>query len=257
MTTPVIEEQRGAYRVNLAVFEGPLDLLCYLIKKHDLAIRDIPIALLTEEYLRYLDTMQALNIDLAGEFLLMAAELLHCKSEMLLPVAPTGEEDEADPRADLVRRLLEYQRFKDAAERLRTRQMLHREVFRPLRPEALPEAGEAPIEGNVYHLIAAFDTVLRRMPKEAQQAIAVDRISVNQRIFELIPVIAAGRTLPLEELLPTPLTRFAVVVTFLALLEMSRLRMITVFQGGHLETIYVTGTMEEVPHGTIGVEGYS
>lgn len=240
----VITEQGGEYHVNLPLFEGPLDLLLYLIKKHDLDIHDIPIALLTEEYHRCLDTMEALNIDLAGEFLLMAAELLHIKSQMLLPIAPVSDEDEEDPRADLVKRLQEYQRFKDAALRIGERQMLHREVFVPMRPEGLPEAGDAPIEGNVYHLIEAFERALRKVPKATYHTVAIDRVSVNQRIFELIERIKTGRTIALEELLPSPLIRYDVVVTFLALLEMAKLRMITVFQAGKFEPIYVTGTLQ-------------
>lgn len=241
----IITESAGEYRVNLPVFEGPLDLLLYLIKKHDLPIQEIPVASITEEYLRYLDTMKALNIDLAGEFLVMAAELLHIKSLMLLPVAPVTEEEEEDPRADLVKRLMEYQRFKDAANTLGERQMLHREVFLPMRPETLPEKGQGPVEGNVYQLIEAFELVLRRMPKEVYHTVAVDRVGVNQRILELIERIKAGQTLTLDALLPWPMTRYDIVVTFLALLEMTRLRMITIFQGGKEEPIYLTGTMIE------------
>ncbi|MBI4365796.1 MAG: segregation/condensation protein A [Deltaproteobacteria bacterium] len=239
----IISEHAGAYRVNLPVFEGPLDLLLYLIKKHDLPISDIPMAVVTEEYLRYLDTMEALNIDLAGEFLVMASELLHIKSQMLLPIPPAGEEEEEDPRADLVRRLVEYQRFKEAAQALTQRPTLHRDVFVPLQPERPPEPGAAPVEGNVYHLIEAFDRVLTRMPKATYHTVAVDRVSVNQRIFELVERILPDRPLALEELLPPTCIRYDIVVTFLALLEMARLNMIAVYQAGNDAPIYIVGKL--------------
>lgn len=241
----VITELGGEYRINLPVFEGPLDLLLYLIKKNDVPIRDIPVAVITDEYLRYLDTMKELDIDLAGEFVLTASELLHIKSQMLLPVPLSGDEEEDDPRTDLVRRLLEYQRFKDASVALAGLQMLNREVFVPMSPERPPDPGEAPIQGNVYSLIEAFDRVLKKMPKEIYHNVAVDRVSVNQRIMELVEMIKAGRTISLEDLLPTPLARYDVVVSFLALLEMARLKMITVFQAGKNEPLYITGTMRE------------
>ncbi|MBI2346328.1 MAG: segregation/condensation protein A [Deltaproteobacteria bacterium] len=174
----------------------------------------------------------------------MASELIHVKSQMLLPIPPAAEEEEADPRADLIRRLLEYQRFKEAARGLADRQLLYREVFIPLRPERPPEPGEAQVEGNVYHLIETFERILKRVPKELYHQVAVDRISVNQRIFELIDRIRPGRSCTIEDLLPEALTRYDIVVTFLALLEMVRLKMITLFQAGKFEPVYITGRGE-------------
>lgn len=251
MTQPVISEERGAYRINLPTFEGPFDLLLHLIRKHDLDIHDIPIAGLTTQYLAYLDTMQTLNIDLAGEFLVMAAELMHIKSQWLLPQAPALEEEQADPRADLVRRLLEYQRFKDAAAQLSSREMLLREVFVPLHqaPDlAAVEDAPAPIDGgSVYQLIEAFDRILQRMPLERFHTVAVDRVSVNQRIYELAARLQLDRTVELESLVPVPCARYDIVVTFLALLEMARLRMISLFQTAAEATLFVTALMELQP----------
>lgn len=248
---PVISEERGAYRVNLPLFEGPFDLLLHLIRKHDLNIHDIPIAELTTQYLAYLDTMQTLNIDLAGEFLVMAAELMHIKSQWLLPQAPAFEEEPDDPRADLVRRLLEYQCFKDAAAQLSSREMLLREVFVPLRqaPDlAAAEAVPAPIDGgSVYQLIEAFDRILHRMPSERFHTVAMDRVSVNQRIYELAARLQLDRTVELESLVPVPCARYDLVVTFLALLEMARLRMISLFQTAAEATLFVTALMELQP----------
>lgn len=253
----VITEQAGAYHVNLPAFEGPLDLLLYLIRKHDLDIQDIPMARLTEEYLHYLDTMKALDIDLAGEFLVMAAELMHMKSQLLLPMMPTSEDEELqDPRAQLVQRLLEYQRFKEAAATLERRPLLDRDVYRQLVeiPEEQQYSGPAPLrDGNVYQLVDAFDKILKRIPAEAYHSVAVDRINVNQRIYEIIELVRHGRPVVLERLLPERITRYDVVVTFLALLEMARLRMISLFQTSADESIYVTGVMEMDPEATAAV----
>lgn len=238
------------YRVNLDVFEGPLDLLLYLIKKNDLDIYDVPIAFILEEYVGYLDTLQDMNIDLAGEFLLLAAELAHIKSMMLLPDGggEATEDEGADPRADLVRRLLEYQRYKEASEALLKRSLLGRDVFvRREGAEAEAEAdGEMPIEASVYDLIGAFSTILKRIPQGKFHEVMVDRISVNERILQLVAIITKDATVSIRDLLPRPCTRYDVVITFLALLEMARLRAIRVYQGGMHDTIRVRGTLEQV-----------
>lgn len=240
-TTP-----NGHYRVNVEVFEGPLDLLHHLIKKNDLDIYDIPIAFVLEEYMRYLDTIKELDIDMAGEFLLMAAELAHIKSRLLLPEEPAGEEEEPDPRADLVRRLLEYQQFKQASESLANRQMLGREVFVPQTPERVEAPEDGPIEGHIYDLVEAFSRILKRVPAEAYHEVAVDRISINDRIYQIVELIRKDATITLQELLPGEVMRYDVVITFLALLEMCRLKMIRLYQSETLGPIYLQGALEEV-----------
>lgn len=245
---PVIQEAGGEYRINLPLFEGPMELLLYLIRKHDIAIRDIPIATLTEEYLSYLDTMKTLNVDLAGDFLVMAAELMHIKSQMLLPILPTtdGEDEGVDPRLDLVQRLLEYQRFKDAAQTLDERPVLQRDTFvagAPVPDDATTTP--APLaEGNVYQLIEAFDKVLRKIPIEAYHTVAVDRVSVSEKIYALMEKLSHDRPASLAALLPEAPSRYDLVITFLALLEMARLRMISLFQSGAHEQLYVTSTLQ-------------
>ncbi len=235
------------YRVNLEVFEGPLDLLMHLIKKNDLDIYDIPIAFVLEEYMRYLDTLRELDIDLAGEFLLMAAELVHIKSRLLLPDEEGGEaEEEFDPRSDLVRRLLEYQRYKGASEEFAERAMLGRDVFTQLAPERVPVENDGPVEGDVYELVEAFSKVLEKVPKQDFHDVAVDRISVNDRIYQIVGKLKKDRTVSLEDILPTPLGRYDVVITFIALLEMARLRMIRVYQTSACGTIHIQSTLEEV-----------
>ena len=244
-----INNTQNNYRVNLEAFEGPLDLLLYLIKKNDLDIYDIPIAFILEEYLRYLDTIKEMDIDLAGEFLLMSAELAYIKSKMLLPGETMDDaeaEEEIDPRADLVKRLLEYQRYKEASEDLLKRSMLGRDVFVSPKKIEQPEDDDKPLEANVYELISAFSQILQKMPKGKMHEVTVDRISVNARIFQIIEFIKKDVTISLEELLCESSSRYDVVVTFLAILEMARLKIIKVYQGGVQDTIRIRGSMEKV-----------
>jgi segregation and condensation protein A len=237
------------YRVNLEVFEGPLDLLLYLIKKNDLDVYDIPIAFVLEEYVKYIDSLQEMNIDLAGEFLLMAAELTLIKSRMLLPGeegAADDDEEEGDPRSDLVRRLLEYQRFKEASDRLMRRPMVGRDEFVRTEKEEVEADPEMPLEASVYDLVNAFSAILQRVPRSEIHKVAIDRISVNERIFQLIEAIKKDVTVSLDELMPDPITRYDLVITFLAVLEMARLKVIRVYQGGVHDTIRIRGTLENV-----------
>jgi len=236
------------YRINVEAFEGPLDLLLYLIKKNDLSITDIPIAFILEEYIKYLDSLKEMNIDVAGEFLLMAAELAYIKSKMLLPEEGRTEDEEEDPRTDLVNRLLEYQRYKEAAMKIAERSQLYRDVFVPMAAKKSDAADFVPadgmIEADVYELVDAFARILVRLPKEQFHNVAVDRISVNERIMELVDIIKKDAMFKIEDLFSRPVMRHMVVVTFLALLEMARLRMIKLFQ--QEKTIYLRGVMEEV-----------
>lgn len=245
-------EESTAYRVTLDQFEGPLDLLLYLIKQNDLDIVNIPIAFITEQYLQYIDAMGTIDVDVAGEFIVMAAELMQIKSQMLLPQAPALTEDEPDPRADLVRRLLEYQRYKEAALTLQERPQLEREVFLPLAPERAPKDVEGPIDGNVFYLVTAFQKILKRMPKDRYHEVRVDRISVNTKILSIVDELKAKKIMTLDQMIPENPTRFDVVVTFLALLEMGRLRMIQIHQAGKNEAIYVTAVMETIEGGDNG-----
>ncbi|MBI4224332.1 MAG: segregation/condensation protein A [Deltaproteobacteria bacterium] len=238
--------QAEAYKINLNQFEGPLDLLLYLVRKNDLNIYEIPISFITEEYLKYLGQMRELNIDVAGDFLQMAAELMLFKSRMLLPQEGEGEEEEGpDPQAELARRLLLYQRFKTAASLLTQRWMLGREVFKRGRQKITDgEEKEVPIQGEVYQLMQAFSKVLARLPKDVYHEVARDRISISDRIYQMIETLSTKKALTLEELLPDPLTRYDVVITFLALLEMTRLRMIRVHQEENFGKMLIRWAME-------------
>jgi segregation and condensation protein A len=220
-------------RVQLEIFEGPLDLLLHLIKKNEVSITDIPVAMITEQYLATLEVMQTLNLDVAGEFLVMAATLIHIKSRMLLP-ATDGEEDEeeggTDPREELVRRLLEYQRFKDAADELERREVLTRDVFvRSVAPaEAIPAAGFRDV--SVFELLAALKRVLDRLPKDVVHEVLLEKITVREKMTLLLDHLRTQRSILFESLFDGVTTRMEVVVTFLAMLELVKVRAIRIFQ---------------------------
>jgi segregation and condensation protein A len=231
------EQMELPLKVRLETFEGPLDLLLYLIKKNEIDIYDIPISVIAQQYLEYLEIMKNLNLDVAGEFLLMAATLLHIKSKMLLP--PTGEEEEEkeeeDPRAELVRRLLEYQRFKEAAQQLVKGPLLDREVFvRSFFGDALAEKeAEEDVSGEVtlFDLLEVMKKVLEGLPAEDFQEISVEHLNIKDKILHIMERLWETESLAFTELYTASTPRREIVVTFLALLELLRLRMIRVYQG--------------------------
>jgi len=234
-----------AYSVKLPVFEGPLDLLLHLIRTHKLDIRDIPIALVTEQYLEYLDLMEALDLDVAGEFLVMAATLIHIKSRTLLPRPDPEQTDggpEEDPREALVRRLLEHQKFKAAAELLHERETLRSAQWtRPDGPIARI-AGEPPepeVEVDLFSLISAFRAVVERAKARPKMYLPTEQIPIEERIEQLLSRLSETEACGFEDLFADIQTRAGLVVTFLAILEMIRLKLIRVFQGGNLAPIRV------------------
>lgn len=218
--------------VQLEIFEGPLDLLLHLIKKNEVSITDIPIATITEQYLSTLELIQSLNLDVAGEFLVMAATLIHIKSRMLLP--PGEEEDEeeegGDPREELIRRLLEYQRFKEAAEELEKREILRRDVF--VRPSEVPDEMES-VEFerlSLFDLISALRHVLERFPEERVYEVTLERISVREKMSSLLDNLQRRGKVIFQSLFEAAVSRLEVVATFLAMLELVKIRAIRVVQ---------------------------
>jgi len=219
-------------RVQLEIFEGPLDLLLHLIKKNEVSIADIPIATITEQYLSTLELMQGLNLDVAGEFLVMAATLIHIKSRMLLPPGENEdeEEEEGDPREELIRRLLEYQRFKEAAEELERRELLSRDVF-VRRSEAPEEAETVGFESlSLFDLLSALRHVLERFPEEGIHEVTLDTISVREKMSFLLDELRRRGKVIFQSLFETATSRLEVVVTFLAMLELVKIRAIRVWQ---------------------------
>ena len=219
------------YTVRLEVFEGPLDLLLHLIKREQVDIYDIPIATITDQYLDYLNMMRSLNLDVAGEFLLMAATLLHIKSKMLLPSPLEEEEEEGeDPRAELVNRLLEYQKYKEAAARLHERDILDRDIFVQGYQGEVSEDGGL-IEVGVFELIEALKDVLNRSSLEAAYDITLDRITIEERIAQILEVVKLeGSGLLFSSLFSGASSKEDIIISFLAILELIRMRMIKVYQ---------------------------
>ncbi len=223
--------KRDSYTVKLEVFEGPLDLLLHLIKRNQVDIYDIPIATITEQYMDYLSMMRSLNLDVAGEFLLMASTLLQIKSKILLPSPPEEEEEEeGDPRAELVDRLLEYQKYKEAAARLNERGILDRDTFVHGNQEEETE-DRGFVEVGVFELIEALRNVLGRFTPEAAYDVTLDRMTIEERIAQILEVVKSeGSGFLFASLFSEASSKEDVIITFLALLELMRMRMIKVYQ---------------------------
>jgi segregation and condensation protein A len=228
-----------APRIQLPTFEGPLDLLLYLIRRDQLDIHDIPIAPITRSYMEYLELMRELNLDVAGEFMVMAATLIHIKSKLLVPVNPTeaqAGDDEAheDPREELVRRLLEFQRYKEAAGMLHQQAQVRAAIW--TRPDSvLPkrdDTGEEMLEAGLFDLIAAFKELLERRKTLLAHEVEPDGKSVEERMDEIVALVREGESLEFIALFETERTKRDMIVTFLALLELIRLKRIKVYQRG-------------------------
>jgi segregation and condensation protein A len=244
MSSPALPDARSSaetgspYAVKLPLFEGPLDLLLHLIRENEVEITDIPIARISEQYLATLELLRELDLDVAGEFLVMAATLAWIKSRMLLPSdGLAGEGEGPDPRAELVARLLEYQRFKEAAGELAGRRWLGRDVFeaRPSPQDPRPEA-EREIEVGLFELIEAYRRVLARAgPSAAPHEVEVETITVRERMRVVMDALELRPSLDFEECLVTaeglPVSRPVLVATFLAVLELSRLAALWIYQG--------------------------
>jgi segregation and condensation protein A len=220
------------HKVQLEMFEGPLDLLLHLIKKNEVSITDIPIAAITEQYLATLELMEMLSLDVAGEFLVMAATLVHIKSRMLLPPDETDleEDEEGDPRDELVRRLLDYQRFKEAAGELERRDILKRDVFvrstEP--PEQVETVGFESV--SLFDLIAALRAVLDRLPKDSVHQVELETVSVREKMSQILADLHRRGKAVFQELFTGAASRMEVVVTFLAMLELVKIRAVKIWQ---------------------------
>jgi segregation and condensation protein A len=228
--------QEEIYRVKLEnIFEGPMDLLVHLIKKNELDIYDIPIALVTEQYLQYLEWLKIMNIDYAGDFIVMASTLAQIKSRMLLP-ASAEDEDEDDPRHEIVKPLLEYLQMKSAAEQLSERHLLGEETFLRGRDqkEFLEIQQEEYIQVSLFELIDAFQKILEKIPSDQRMEFTADKISVKERITQITDMLEAKGSLTFIELFSDNPDKGEVIVTFLAILEMVKLALIRIVQ--HTQT---------------------
>lgn len=239
-----------ANQVSLDIFEGPLDLLLYLIKKEDLDINDIPISKLLNEYIQFIDMAQNLDIDLAGEFLEMAAELAYIKSKMLLPESSPEEDEGPDPRQDLVNKLLEYQKFKLAAGDLNQRNVLGRDVFRRLPTEVeLTEEGPL-VEADMEALLVAFQNVLKRLPQDKVHEIRGKVVGTAERLVQLTEFLRGKQQVSFEDLFEGDVTKPEVVVTFLAILEMGKQSFIKILQDRVFGRIVIVSQLSETTQNT-------
>jgi len=240
------------YSVRLPLFEGPLDLLLHLIKKNEVDIYDIPVALIAGQYLEYIDMMKELNLEVAGEFLVMAATLAQVKSRMLLPPkegVAGSEEDGADPRAELVKRLVEYKRFKDAAAELGEREGFWREVFAREAKGAWEESDEPAEEPlfnfGLFDLIDAFKRVLATVPEGRFHEIVGEGVSITEKINLILSRLEGVESITFESLFEGADGRPEVIVCFLALLELARIRAIKVLQVDEFGTIRIMKAVKE------------
>jgi segregation and condensation protein A len=228
-----------AFRISLPNFEGPLDLLLHLIREHQVDIFDIPISLITEKYLDYLQRMREINLDIAGEFLVMASTLAHIKSRLLLPRQEVAQqegaeaEEQNDPRAELVRRLLEYQKYKDAAETIAKQDILDRDVF-PRRvsadPIPIPDDEVGLMEISIYKLIEALDRVIKEAAPAYQHEVVRERVSLGEAIRRIAERVRTEQQITFFALFEGQRVRQQIVITFLAMLEMCKLKLIRIFQ---------------------------
>jgi segregation and condensation protein A len=240
------------YKVRVENFEGPLDLLLHLIKKNEINIYDIPIAMIAQQYLEYLEAMEELNLNVAGDFLVMAATLLQIKSKMLLPVDETVEDEEEgpDPREELVRRLLEYKAYKEAARHLDDQEKMWREIFWREQVASVEQVVEedVPLENvSLFDLVDALKEVLERNPDSKLIEIVPDNLTVRERMNLIVERLEGKDSVSFAALFEGPSHRVVIVVTFLALLELMRLRIARVFQAETFGPILVSRMFSLVP----------
>ena len=224
------------YKIRLDIFEGPLDLLLFLIKKNDIDITDIPIAKITEQYMEYIQMMKLLDLDIVGDFLVMAATLMQIKSKMLLPPDPTEEEaEEEDPRDELVRRLLEYKKFKEIADALKEKELRRKDFFartvdEDTQNQLREDAQEVYFEASLFDLINALSEALHKTPEEVIHEIVAEEYTVDQKIHDILHRLLEESKISLHKLFRSARSKEEIVVTFLAILELIRLKEIKAMQ---------------------------
>ncbi len=225
-------------KIKLDIFEGPLDLLIYLIKKDHLNVQDVSITKVVDQYLQFLELMKLLDINLASEYLVMAATLINIKSKMLLPKKEEPEAEEEDPRDELVRRLLEYDKFKEAAEFLRGKELERNKYFN--RPAFDSSKGEVYIEASIFDLINAFKTALKEVPKDIFFEVAKDEFTVEEKIHDLLHLVLEKGKMLLADLFTSARSKLEVVVTFLAILELIKMKEVAAVQEELFGQILIT-----------------
>jgi segregation and condensation protein A len=234
-----------SYQVKLDVFEGPLDLLLHLINRNELSITDIPIAIITHQYLETIELMKSLNLEVAGEYLVMAAYLTHIKSQMLLPTPEHTDEDDAtgeDPRDELIAHLLEYKRYKEAAHDLGSLDLLDRDVFAREAPDEISELSKAgqPLNVDLSDLLMALRELLARSPRRDLLELQPDRLLVQDKIREIMDRLSSVQEISFDALFGTEFSRLNVLTTFLALLQLMKLQLVRTYQYAPFSPILIT-----------------
>ena len=240
------------YKIRLDMFEGPLDLLLYLVKKDHLNIYDIPIAKVTQQYLEYINFMQLLDLNVVGEFLVMASTLMQIKSKMLLPAEELSVlEEESDPRAELVKKLLEYEKFKQIAENLKERETSQQEVFK--RPKTDLSQGkdkegkeDVYFEASIFDLISAFSRALKDVPREVFYEVIKDQFTVEQKVHDILHLLLVQSEIKLSELFTKSKSKIEIIVIFLAILELAKMKEIVARQDAEFEDIIILRNKENI-----------
>jgi segregation and condensation protein A len=234
------------------MFEGPLDLLLYLVKKDHLNIYDIPIAKVTQQYLEYINLMQLLDLNIVGEFLVMAATLMQIKSKMLLPAEELAAQEEEDPRAELVKRLLEYEKFKQIAENLKQREISQQEVFKrpkieePAEDKVLDKQEDRYFEASIFDLINAFSQALKDIPREVFYEVIKDQYTVEQKVHDILHLLLVQTEIKLSELFTKTKSKMEIIVIFLAILELAKMKEIIARQDMEFEDIIIARNKENI-----------
>lgn len=237
------------YKVKLEIFEGPLDLLLYLIKKSEIDIANIPISEITQQYLEYLELMRLLDLNIAGEFIVMAATLMHIKSRMLLPPEElTPEEEEEDPRAELIQRLLEYRKFKEAARQLAQLESEQKDVFKRTSSEinTLGSSDGPYFEASLFDLITAFTKVLKEIPKETFYEVIKDEFTVEQKMHDIFHQLVNEPVIYFTKLFDKAKNKLEIIAIFLAVLELIRLKEIVICQTALFGEIQILRNMTNI-----------
>jgi segregation and condensation protein A len=231
-----------SYEIRLEVFEGPLDLLLHLIHRNEVSITDIPISLITAQYLETVELMKSLNLDVAGEYLVMAAYLTHIKSQMLLPADETDNQEESgqDPRDELVAHLLEYKRYKEVAENLGSRMLLDRDIFTRDPTDDFPNAGNQILDVSPADLLEAFKGILARTARRDLIELEPERLRVKDKIHQILNLLKDREWITFNSLFELDLSRLNVVTTFLAVLEIVKIQLVRVYQDGPFGTILIS-----------------
>ncbi|MFH1413291.1 MAG: segregation/condensation protein A [Candidatus Omnitrophota bacterium] len=239
-----------SYKIKLEIFEGPLDLLLYLVKRDHLNIYDIPIAKVTDQYLQYINLMQLLDLNIAGEFLVMASTLMAIKSKMLLPIQEIQEEEEQDdPRAELVRRLLEYEKYKEVAKTLRERESGQKEVFKRPKVELdkeLTSEKEVYFEASIFDLINAFSRALKDIPKDVFYEVIKDEFTIEEKVHDILHLLLDVESMKLSDLFSKARSKIEIIVIFLAILELVRTKEVVARQQGLFDEIELTRNKENI-----------